>query len=251
MTRIFDALRKSRESRGPLPATPEPAPPAMQAVGGRALAPSARISIERGEIVPLGPAAPLDPDATREMVSLRIHLEASLSARSPRTVVFVAAQPGEGTSTVALQFAEVVASTAQQVLLVDANQHRPSPLLAAARSTPGRERPSRGRVDLVPLADRLRRAGSLPPTAVRDALEALGPSYDWIVVDAPPLLESPEAAPLSSIGDGTVIVVQAGRTKRPVLARATDLLRRAGANVLGTVLNRRRLEIPDFIYRRI
>jgi Mrp family chromosome partitioning ATPase len=36
-----------------------------------------------------------------------------------------------------------------------------------------------------------------------------------------------------------------------VLARAVDLLRRAGARVLGTVLNGRRLEIPGFIYRRI
>jgi Mrp family chromosome partitioning ATPase len=30
-----------------------------------------------------------------------------------------------------------------------------------------------------------------------------------------------------------------------------EILRRSGANVLGTVLNRRRLEIPDFLYRRI
>jgi Mrp family chromosome partitioning ATPase len=36
-----------------------------------------------------------------------------------------------------------------------------------------------------------------------------------------------------------------------VLARSADMLRKAGARVLGTVLNRRRLEIPDFIYRRI
>ena len=47
------------------------------------------------------------------------------------------------------------------------------------------------------------------------------------------------------------MVVQAGRTKRPVLSRSVDLLRKAGARVLGTVLNRRRLEIPGFIYRRI
>jgi hypothetical protein len=36
-----------------------------------------------------------------------------------------------------------------------------------------------------------------------------------------------------------------------VLVRALDLLRRSQANVLGTVLNRRRLEIPGFLYRRI
>jgi hypothetical protein len=30
-----------------------------------------------------------------------------------------------------------------------------------------------------------------------------------------------------------------------------DLVNRAGGRVLGIVLNRRRLEIPEFIYRRI
>ena len=69
--------------------------------------------------------------------------------------------------------------------------------------------------------------------------------------DGPPVLESPDAASLAAVADGVAIVVQAGRTKRPVLSRSVDLLRKAGAHVLGTVLNRRRLEIPGFIYRRI
>jgi Mrp family chromosome partitioning ATPase len=46
-------------------------------------------------------------------------------------------------------------------------------------------------------------------------------------------------------------VIEAGRTKRPVLHRATDLLRNARAQLIGSVLNRRRLEVPEFLYRRI
>ena len=65
------------------------------------------------------------------------------------------------------------------------------------------------------------------------------------------MLESPDASALGALADGVVLVVQAGRTKRPVLTRAADLLRKAGARVLGSVLNRRVLEIPEFIYRRI
>jgi Mrp family chromosome partitioning ATPase len=64
-------------------------------------------------------------------------------------------------------------------------------------------------------------------------------------------LESPDAAVLAEVADGVVVVVQAGRTKRPVLTRSVDLVRRAGGRVLGIVLNRRRLEIPGFIYRRL
>jgi Mrp family chromosome partitioning ATPase len=57
--------------------------------------------------------------------------------------------------------------------------------------------------------------------------------------------------PLSAIADGVVLVVQAGRTKRPVLSRAVELVGKAGGRVLGCVLNRRQLEIPEFIYRRL
>ena len=71
------------------------------------------------------------------------------------------------------------------------------------------------------------------------------------MIDGPPVLESPDAATLGAVADGVVVVVQAGRTKRPVLTRSVDLLSRAGGRVLGIVLNRRRLEIPEFIYRRI
>jgi len=56
---------------------------------------------------------------------------------------------------------------------------------------------------------------------------------------------------LAALADGVVVVVQAGRTKRPVLTRSVDMVSRAGGRVLGMVLNRRRLEIPGFIYRRI
>jgi Mrp family chromosome partitioning ATPase len=48
-----------------------------------------------------------------------------------------------------------------------------------------------------------------------------------------------------------VLVIQVGRSKRPVLSRAADLLAKAGSRMLGSVLNRRVHEIPEFIYRRI
>ena len=72
-----------------------------------------------------------------------------------------------------------------------------------------------------------------------------------VVVDGPPVLEAPEASSLAGVADGIVLVVHAGRTKKPVLSRAVDLLRKGGGRVLGSVLNRRRHEIPNFIYRRL
>jgi Mrp family chromosome partitioning ATPase len=260
MTRIFDALKKARPpveppAREAEPAPPPAAPTPIHSVMSRtaAGAGAARPTIDRGEIVPLGPAAPFDANVTREMAGLRINLEALLPARAPRTLAFLSAQPGEGTSTVLMQFAESLArETGQRVLVVDAHLHRSAALIAEARAAAhGVDRGGRAGVDLFPLGERFRRTGSLSPRLARDLMDQAGPGYDWVLVDAPPLLEAPESAPLGALADGVVLVVRSGRTKRPVLSRATDLLRRSGANVLGTVLNRRRLEIPGFIYRRI
>jgi Mrp family chromosome partitioning ATPase len=214
----------------------------------------------RRRIVACGGSAELPTDALREMTGLRISLEAALTQRIPRTVMFIASQGGEGTTTVAAQFAQSLAGDERlRVLLVDAHVRRPayrpdgSPAAAhLARATPGRQaQPEAPSPDLLPLSGDSPEARALTPDSLRESLEAVASGYDWIVIDGPPVLESPDAATLGAVADGVVVVVQAGRTKRPVLTRSVDLLSRAGGRMLGMVLNRRRLEIPEFIYRRI
>jgi Mrp family chromosome partitioning ATPase len=147
-------------------------------------------------------------------------------------------------------------------VLVDANAMRPARHAVADHTAMGMHaaerptsRPEGGELawplHLLPLSETHARGGMIASSVARATLDALTPAYDWILIDGPPALESPDAPGIAALADGAVIVVQSGRTKRPVLARTVDLLRKAGATVVGTVLNRRRLEIPDFIYRRI
>jgi protein-tyrosine kinase len=267
MTRLFDALSKARSarpSREPVGAPSQfasAAPPAPMKV--------VRPTVERPPvpgagvsrlIVPFTGAPALPDDVQRELTGLRISLEAALTQRIPRTVMFIASQGGEGTTTVAAQFAQALASDERlRVLLLDAHVRR-----SAYRSDGSPEgalpvpatpyRPGRSgapRPDLMPLPEVMREAHTLTPESLRESLDAVASGYDWIVIDGPPVLDSPDAATLSVVADGVVVVVQAGRTKRPVLTRSVDLVNRAGGRVLGMVLNRRRLEIPGFIYRRI
>jgi Mrp family chromosome partitioning ATPase len=258
MSRIFDALKKVQSTRPPGPgpaAVPAPAeltPPYAAPLRSAQLSGGIAAGRVLPSLLPL-PALALSDEVVREMAALRLNVESALgSATLPRTVSVTTSQPGEGSSTIAAQFASSLARDAQnRVLLVDAHVRRPafSPerlvSAAASRTTP----PSIMPVQVLPLATSV--TGSLSPLTLREAIEALGAGFDWVVIDVPPILESPEGAALASVADGTVLVVHAGRTKRPVLARSADMLRKAGARVLGTVLNRRRLEIPDFIYRRI
>jgi len=264
MTRIFDALRKagaaSARTDSSVPPAVFPLPPASaraaHLAGERA---SGRGDEVHSAIVPFAAPVELPADVTRELSGLRVSLEATLTERIPRVVMFLASQGGEGTSTVAAQFAQTLANDPRlRVLLVDAHALRPrygpngTPATARDAAPPaGGAAPVARNLDLLPLPEALRRERTLSPQAMRGSLAAVASRYDWIVLDGAPALESPDAAALGEVADGVVVVVQAGRTKRPVLTRSVDLVRRAGGRVLGIVLNRRRLEIPGFIYRRL
>jgi polysaccharide biosynthesis transport protein len=73
---------------------------------------------------------------------------------------------------------------------------------------------------------------------MRTLLESLRERYDRVVIDTPPLLPVAEAAVLAGLADGCLLVSQYGRIRSDQLAEAAARLERAGARVLGVVLNR-------------
>ena len=73
---------------------------------------------------------------------------------------------------------------------------------------------------------------------MRALLDRLRVDADLLVLDSPPLLAVTDSAVLSSFVDGTVLVVDAARGHRRAVRAARDTLGKAGANVLGVVLNR-------------
>ena len=88
-------------------------------------------------------------------------------------------------------------------------------------------------------------AGSIPPnpsellgsTAMRETLRELESRFDAVIIDTPPLLPVTDAAVLSTIAGGTVIVVGAGRVDRDHLAKSLQSLDAVNAPVMGLVLN--------------
>jgi Mrp family chromosome partitioning ATPase len=265
MTRIFEAIKKARVSR-PQTGQTTPIQPVRPHPSGAAT--SAAVSMPdplRFGLVPRPFDGTLDvpEDVMREMTGLRMTLESALPARVPRTVMLMSAQRGEGTSTVAAQFAVAVArDAAQRVRLMDMTARRPSPFIesVAAPASPRQTGVQRARdpnaeassaLDVLRVPDGARATGLISAPVAREWVESFSGRYDWIVLDGPAVLEAPDAPALAAMADGVVIVIEAGRTKRPVLHRSTDLLRNARAQLIGSVLNRRRLEVPEFLYRRI
>jgi Mrp family chromosome partitioning ATPase len=258
MTRIFDALRKAESNRERLGLGPAPlgAPPGQDPQAGWGHQPAEPAQTP----LPFVGGVALNEDAVRETMALRLNLEGVLPDRAVRAVMFCSAQAGEGTSTVALQFAQSLAHSSARVLFVDAHARRPvvfaddtqryavlDPRIASAELA-GVMMPN---LVAIPVTEEAARAGLVPAATLRAIIDSAMGSFDWVVIDGPPVVESPEAASLAAQADGVVMVLHAGRAKRPVVTRAVDMLRKSGGRVLGTVLNHRVHEIPGFIYRRI
>jgi receptor protein-tyrosine kinase len=89
-------------------------------------------------------------------------------------------------------------------------------------------------------------AGPMPPnpsemlgsSQMRALLRTLRDTYDYVVVDTPPLLPVTDAAVLSVLADGCVITTRHGKTRREQLAEAAATLARIDAKLLGVVLTR-------------
>jgi succinoglycan biosynthesis transport protein ExoP len=79
---------------------------------------------------------------------------------------------------------------------------------------------------------------------MRNLIDGFRERYDCVVIDAPPVLLSTDAAILSRYADAVLIVARWTSSNRGSVVRARDLLMRVGAPVAGAVFNRANLEAP-------
>ncbi|MFL6426774.1 MAG: GumC family protein [Acidobacteriaceae bacterium] len=101
-------------------------------------------------------------------------------------------------------------------------------------------------------SDKLRRAGAdlavqggsgtsspiYSGTFVSQILNEVKDDYDVVLIDASPILISADTEYLARVADGTVLIVQSGRTTRAQLNRAANLLERLDVPGVAVTLNR-------------
>jgi Mrp family chromosome partitioning ATPase len=165
-----------------------------------------------------------------------------------------AAWHGEGTTTVAREIAAAAASrTWCQVAFVDAapiSETNDAPSLLALQARGAEPTFGSGRIGASSLAiGRLTGPGEGAPRLddLRALFDLLRRRFAVTVIDCPPVLPCRESAVIGTVADGTVLVVEAERTRRADIASTREALDRLGATVLGSVLNRRRQVIPTLI----
>jgi capsular exopolysaccharide synthesis family protein len=189
---------------------------------------------------------------------LRMNLQFAAVARPLGTLLVTSSEKGDGKTTIASNLAVVLAQAGQKVILVDADLRRPS--VHQVLDTPNRVGLTSLLIDESLTAEsllldtafqglRVIPSGPQPPNPsellaserMRRRLAELRELADIIIFDSPPVLAVSDPAILAAMSDGAVVVAST-RSRGQNAAHAIATLRGAGANLLGVVLNRTRVD---------
>lgn len=207
------------------------------------------------------------PFAIKEAyVKLRTSLLFCMTAdkqRPCKTFAITSANPSEGKSLTAANIAISYAMLGKSVLLIDADMRKPTQrrlwdvelstglcdFLAKIR------RLELVKVDALPLW--IVCTGTIPPNPsellsserMRRFVEEGAKTYDYVIIDTPPINTVADAQIVSTYADGVVIVARSGRTTTVELSDAVEAVQRAGGNLCGVVLNDLNMKSGKYAYK--
>lgn len=198
-------------------------------------------------------------------LSLRTSLLLSSAEHPPKTMLFTSGAPGEGKTTTAVNTAVSLTKLGSKVLIIDCDLRRPTihRQLGISSAKGVTNYLSSSEFKLEDLIQELSipnlfamTSGPIPPNPtellssqkMREMLEKLYDDFDHIIIDAPPVISVVDPIILSTIVEGTVFVINSGKTTRYILQRSTQKLSAVNSKVLGAVLNNVDLHKDGYSY---
>jgi len=225
----------------------------------------AKIFDIRPQARPLPLSFKLPPQVAEEYQRMKHLILNANPEKKIKTILFASAKDGEGTSTTLRNFAITLAAGGDTVLLVDANLRNPSlhDLFNVDRKG--------GFTELVrgdsTLADTIKKTeiqnlniitngiphsnpSSVLESKLLDALIAqMKDQADWVLFDCAPINSYNDSSTLAPKVDGVMMVIEAENTRWEVAQTAKERIESEKVQLLGAVLNRRKMYIPDWAYR--
>ena len=193
--------------------------------------------------------------------TLRTNLEFASVDNPIKTLLIVSAHPGEGKTTVATNLAVTISQGGKHVLLIDADLRRPRVHHhLGLNNRVGLSNLFRDSLGIADVAHTWQdsnlsviTSGGVPPNPadllaserMAAILESANKLFDMVIVDAPPFLVA-DASILAARADGVLLVIRPGKTPTDAALTTLEQMKRAGANILGIVLNRIPRDRPNY-----
>jgi Mrp family chromosome partitioning ATPase len=196
----------------------------------------------------------------------RIFLEPEQKA--PRLVVFAAIDHANGCSLIAASVARALTASAPgAVCLVEANFR--SPALPRMLGTTNYQGFTDALLEQGSIRSFMKPMGNgclwllssgpvttdspklLAAERMRARFVELRAEFDFVIVDAPPLSRYADAVALGQLSDGMVLVLEAGSTRQDAALTAVQYVRSSRIQVLGAVLNKGMVQVPEKISKKV
>jgi capsular exopolysaccharide synthesis family protein len=192
------------------------------------------------------------PAGAEQFRTLRSRLYKIRESQPLHSILISSSVPMEGKTTVAANLAHAfVRQSGCRTLLIDGDLRSPRlDKLLGAPLTPGladylqgeatetdiiQAGPEEG-LFFVPAGVHVTHPAELISNGrMKKFLDRVGPLFEWIVVDSPPVVPVSDATVLAGMCDGVLLIVRSGSTLTELAQKACQELK--GARVLGVVLN--------------
>ncbi len=203
----------------------------------------------------LGRPAPLANETSEAYLQLRTNVHFAGVGTKLKTLVVTSSSPGEGKSTTAAGLAVVMAQAGERVIIVDTDLRRstlheifqvPNSFGLTGLLLSDVEDPSAALIDPGIKNLQVLPSGPLPPNPadllmssnMEHIMKRLSERADYVIFDSPPVLAVTDATILAGRTDGTILVAQAGATRKPALQRVIRDLEPTQARLVGLVINK-------------
>lgn len=200
----------------------------------------------------VGPNAPFQ--YVEAYKSLRTNLSFLSGMSQCKVILITSSVPEEGKSNVAINLSMTLAEGGKRVLLMDCDLRKGSlsRYLNVKRSHPGISNVVAGQCNLAEALAAVGGAqfallpvGPIPPNPAEmlatdkmaSLMKAVREAFDYIIVDTPPVSVVTDAAVLSRLVDGVVLVVRPGVTTIQGAQLSKKNLESVNAHIMGVILN--------------
>jgi capsular exopolysaccharide synthesis family protein len=197
---------------------------------------------------------------------VRTNVLYSFVDESLKAIVVTSASLSEGKTIVASNLAIAIAQTGQRVLLIDADMRRPTlHRMFNLKRDPGLSNLLVGTVKASEVVQEsgvrslwVLPSGHRPPNPpellgsqrFKSMLASFAGHFDWVILDAPPIMPVTDACVLVNKTTGVLFVVGAERVSRQIVRRSLEQLANVEAHILGGILTRVDIDRHRYYYSK-